>query len=186
MAYTKYIPIIEFTCRLYLAYYLIDYGVAKLTGGMFSNASPAILNTELYRVDMFHLTWYWFHKNILLSYFVGFFQIVSAVFLLFNRTVLIGCLIAFPILLNILLVDIYCTPSPALSVRVFLYITLLLLFCFYRKDTIRKVFNLMLQPKGNVTSVGAKYWVLIVPITLVSLLLLEILITKIITGLIKL
>jgi len=52
--YKKYLPLLEFSLRLYIAYYLADYGIAKLTGGMFNNAKPEVLRTELQKVDMFH------------------------------------------------------------------------------------------------------------------------------------
>jgi len=86
--YKKHLPLLEFALRIYIAYYLADYGFSKLTGGMFNNATPEILKTELQKVDLFHLTWFFFQKSKLLSYTIGICQILSAILLLFNKTVI--------------------------------------------------------------------------------------------------
>lgn len=139
----KYISFIDLAVRIFLAFFMIDYGVSKLNGGMFDNATEDILNTPLKEVDLFHLTWYWFHKNQLLSVTVGIFQIIGSLLLLYKRTVLIGCALLLPILLNILLIDIYCTNMPALVARIGYYIFLVFLLCYLRRDKVIEIFRLM-------------------------------------------
>jgi hypothetical protein len=134
--YKQHKPLLECALRVYIAYYLADYGVTKLMGGMFNNATPEILRTELQDVDLFHLTWFLFYKLRLLSYTVGILQLLAAALLLFSRTVLWGCMIALPILINIFLIDVSVFPGPALAIRVFLYICCIMLFVLYRRTAI--------------------------------------------------
>ncbi|WP_276133531.1 hypothetical protein [Polluticoccus soli] len=150
----KTIAVFELAARVYLAYMLVEYGVSKLTGGMFNNASPQVLNTPLKDVDLFHLTWYWFYKNKLLTYFIGIIQIAAAALLLFSRTVIIGVLLALPVLFSILLVDIYCVGSAALIIRVAFYNLLLLGFIVYRWQVSKTIFTQLVLV--NKTRVGNK------------------------------
>lgn len=136
----KIIAVFELAARIYLAYMLVEYGLSKLTGGMFNNATPEILNTPLKDVDPFHLTWYWFYKNKLLTCFVGFVQIAAAILLLFNKTVFIGIMLALPVMISILLIDIFVGIVP-LIVRVAFYTCLLLSFIVYRWQTCTQVFS---------------------------------------------
>ena len=61
--YNQNLPLFELALRIYIACYLADYGYVKLTGGMFNNATPEILKSELQKVDQFHLAWYFFIKS---------------------------------------------------------------------------------------------------------------------------
>jgi uncharacterized membrane protein YphA (DoxX/SURF4 family) len=167
-------PLIDLAARLYLSYYLIEYGVSKLNGSMFNNTTSQMLNTPLKYVDIFHLTWYWFQQNILLSYFIGVLQIISATLLVINRTVLIGCFIALPVLFGIFLVDLCCTHSPALTVRVLLYNLLILFFCFYRRHQIKAIIKSMLDsPRLPKSSFNIISKILLVILFLLTLLIVE-------------
>jgi hypothetical protein len=143
--YKKHKSLLEFSLRLYIAYYIFDYGLSKLTGDMFNNATPEVLKTELQRVDLFHLTWYFFYKSWLLTYVVGVLQVASALLLLFRKTVLLGCLIALPIMINIFLIDVTAFPDPALAIRVFLYIACLMLFISYRRVAVQQAIASLLH-----------------------------------------
>lgn len=169
---------LDFAARIYLAYYLFDYGLSKLNGGMFNNATTAILQTPLQQVDSFHLTWYSFHRNPLLTHAVGILQILSALLLIINRTVLLGCALALPILINILLIDISVFPDMALAVRVSFYIILVLAFCFYRKQQVIAILNIMLQPTTKLVWKNV-FFMLLIPIILLLLLAVELLLIKI-------
>lgn len=110
---------------LSIAFY--SYGYAKLNGTMFKNATNKILDTPLSKVDMFHLTWFWFDKNSLLSISIGVLQIIIATLLLFKQTRLIAAMMAVPILMGILLIDMNCTNLPGLTIRIVFYLAI----CFY-------------------------------------------------------
>ena len=176
--YKKHRSLLEFSLRIYIAYYLADYGLAKLTGNMFNNATPEILRTELQRVDLFHLTWYFFYKSTVLSYAVGICQIASAILLLFSRTVLLGCAIALPILINIFLIDIAAFPDHVLATRVFLYILCILLFAAYRRKPIKEALASLCKDMPGLSVTKQAYY-LFVPMALALFILLEIIICKV-------
>lgn len=140
---------IDLAARLYLAYMLADYGVAKLTGDMFYNVSPEVQALPMKDVSLFHLTWYFFQRQAALSYFVGIVQLVAAAMLVFNRTVLIGVLQALPVMLNIVIIDFSSLPTPHLGVRTLYYSLLLIGICIYRRRQVLQALLTMLQPPAD-------------------------------------
>ncbi len=132
--------ILDFIAITPLSIAFYTYGYAKLNGTMFKNASIKVLETPLYKVDMFHLTWFWFDKNSPLSISIGVLQIIIATLLLFKQTRLIATMLAVPILMGILLIDVYCTNLPGLIIRIIFYLSI----CFYifliNKNKIKALF----------------------------------------------
>lgn len=145
-------PYIDLAARLYLAYMLVEYGLAKLTGGMFCNTPPTVLQAPLKDASLFHLTWYFFQRQVALSYFVGLVQIVSAILLVVNRTVLIGVLLAFPVLLNIAIIDFSSLPTPHLGIRTLFYNLLLVGFCICRKDQVKVIWTALTRKRRKMGS----------------------------------
>jgi hypothetical protein len=173
MKYKNTLFLLDFSMRVYLAYFFISYGYSKFTGEMFNNISAEQLKQPLNKIDMFHLTWYWFSQNTALSYTVGFFQILSAIMLLFERTVILGVIIAFPILLNIFIIDAYCVGMPELFFRVLFYILFLVLFIIYRREKIAIALTALMR-HTKVNSIWN--WKLIfLPLLLALLFIVEIL-----------
>ncbi len=117
--------------RISLSLSFLKYGIGKVTGTMFNNATEEILNMKLKEVDMFHLTWYWFHANVLISYSIGIIQIIGSLLILYERTKLLGAIILFPIAFGIFLVDISCNLGISLILRVF-YFNFICLLVIYR------------------------------------------------------
>ncbi len=147
--YRDILPFIDLSIRIYLAYYLVDYGYAKLDGSMFNNASPKILVTPLNQVDLFHLTWYWFKRNIVYSWFIGICQLLAAVLLLIRPTVLAGALLSAIIFLNIFLIDVYCFPGCELAIRVFYYLLLSLSLFALRKEQVVAILAIAFQRRPS-------------------------------------
>lgn len=175
--YNKHLPLFEFALRIYVAYYLVDYGCVKLTGGMFNNASPQILITELQKVDLFHLTWYFFHRITILTYTIGICQLLSAALLLFNNTVLWGCALAIPIFLNIILIDISVFSDNVLAIRVTLYLVCILMFVWYRRTSLIQAYKVLVENKRVLSNRKLSYYAT-VPVLLLLYLALEIAITR--------
>lgn len=90
--------------RVWLAYILLDYGWGKLTDGQFGVTAQE-LNTPLKDTNLFRLSWFLADHQPFKS-FIGVSQIITALLLLYNRTLLLGAFIAIPIWLNILAWDI--------------------------------------------------------------------------------
>jgi uncharacterized membrane protein YphA (DoxX/SURF4 family) len=184
MKTTKLLPALDLGARLYLAYILIEYGVSKFTGTMFNNASAQVLNTSLKDIDLFHLTWYTFKQHKALSYFVGSMQVLSALMLVFNRTVLLGCLIAFPIFINILIIDFSCLPTPYLGIRVIFYLLLLLGFCYYRKEQVQLISRSMLSTGKSFSDTNTVSKIAFTALSIVIVIVLEVVFTRLLAMLI--
>lgn len=84
--------------RLILAVSFFPSGMTKLLGYRFSQLS--LEYPPGYFFDAFYRTGGWYR-------FVGFFQVLAAILLLFPRTATLGTAIFFPIVLNIVLITIF-------------------------------------------------------------------------------
>lgn len=150
------------TLRWYLAYYMADYGFGKLTGDQFGHRSVEILNTPLKDVDKFHLAWHLFSLDKTFNIVVGLTQIIGAVLIVINRTVLVGALMLLPILGQIFLIDLAFTTNifgAALPIRLSCMILSDLLILFYYKDKMILAWNNL--TKGTRTKFKYKWWVFI-------------------------
>lgn len=150
------------TLRWYLAFYMTDYGIGKLTCDQFGHRSVEILNTPLKYVDKFHLAWYLFSLDRTFDIVVGLTQIMGAVLTVINRTALIGALMLLPILGQIFLIDLAFTTNmfgAALPIRLSCMILSDLLILFYYKDKMILVWNNLTE--GTTTKFKYKWWVFI-------------------------
>ncbi|AMS27660.1 hypothetical protein AEM51_12180 [Bacteroidetes bacterium UKL13-3] len=148
--------------RWYLSYYMFDYGWGKMTGDQFGHRSVEILNTPLKDVDKFHLAWYLFSLDKTFDIVIGLMQIIGAVLIVVNRTVLVGALLLLPILGQIFLVDLAFTSNmfgAALPIRLVCMILSDLLILFYHKDRMILIWNNL--TKGTTTKFKYKWWVFI-------------------------
>lgn len=132
------------TLRWYLAYYMVAYGLGKMTDHQFGHRSVEILNTPLKDVDKFNLAWHLFSLDKTFDMVVGASQIIGAVLIVINRTTLVGALVLLPILGQIFLIDVAFTTDmfgAALPVRLSGMILADLLILYYYKDKIDLVWN---------------------------------------------
>ncbi len=146
--------------RWYLAYYMVDYGFGKMVGNQFGHRSDEILNTPLKDVDKFHLAWHLFSLDKTFDMVVGASQIIGAILIVINRTVLVGALMLLPILGQIFLVDLAFTTNmygAALPIRLSYMIFSDLLILWYYKDRMVLVWNNLTN--GTTTKFKYKWWV---------------------------
>jgi hypothetical protein len=92
--------------RYWLAVEIFNYGFAKILGSQF--------DPSYYRSDSLwnslsgpDLTWNFFSYSYAMSVILAGFQIVGSAFLLFRRTTLLGVILLLPVMLNIVLIDIF-------------------------------------------------------------------------------
>lgn len=123
--------------RWYLAYYMIDYGIAKITGAQFGIYDQTLLDKPLRDVSEFNLAWYLFGLNDTFKIVVATFQILGGILIIINRTALIGALVLLPILINIFLIDLSFTTEAlgsALLIRlIFMVLCDLAILWFYKE-----------------------------------------------------
>lgn len=92
--------------RWFAALILIVYGFAKLNGSQFT-----VLDSELDKpmgtVSGFWLTWYYFGYSPVYGNLVAVLQIVGGLLLTLPRYALVGALLLLPVVVNIVLVDVF-------------------------------------------------------------------------------
>lgn len=146
--------------RWYLAYYMIDYGWSKLTGGQFGHRSAEVLNTPLKDVDSFNMAWHLFSISKTFNIVVGLIQIICAALIIYNRTVIIGTLLLLPVLGQIFLIDVAFTINTfglALPLRLSGMIFAAFLVLIYYKERLVKSCNILIH--STTTKFRYKWWV---------------------------
>jgi uncharacterized membrane protein YphA (DoxX/SURF4 family) len=158
--------VLDFTIlvlRWYLAFYMADYGFSKLTGNQFGHRSVEILNMPLKDVDKFNLAWHLFSLDRTFDITVGITQIIGAILIVINRTVLVGTLLLLPILVQIFLIDLTFTADKfggALPIRLACMIFSDLLILFYYKDRMILVWDNLTN--GMTTKFNYKWWIFLI------------------------
>ncbi len=92
--------------RYWLVSELCTYGFAKILGTQFHTPDYG-LDMVLSDVSGFRLTWYYYGYSYTLAVILACFQIGGACLLLFRRTTLLGAFILLPVMVNILLINIF-------------------------------------------------------------------------------
>lgn len=119
--------------RVLLAWTLLRYGWAKLTGGQFG-ITAVEMATPVEDLELFRLSWYLFEQEPFKS-FVGISQIMAGLLLLYNRTLILGVLLSIPIWANILVIDItYMENAQGFYWRLSYYLLLDFLILWHYKD----------------------------------------------------
>jgi len=148
--------------RWYLAFYMFDYGWSKIVGNQFGVFNEDILNKPLKDIDKFYVAWHLFSLDKTFNLIIGFFQIIGAVLIIFNKTKLIGALFLLPIIVQILLIDIAFTTNMfglALPIRLLgMLIADLSIIYFYKAQFKLAWLNLTQQ---NHLKIKYEWWILI-------------------------
>ena len=143
-----YISTVELTWRIFTAIYMFRYAMVKFNGSQFAYGKTLYRKTidELSGLD---LTWVFFGYSESFTYVIGFLQVFGGALLLFNKTKILGVAILFPILLNILLIDIFYAGYPILEaiINVSFYIFVLLFVCFNERLLLANTLYLLLSTK---------------------------------------
>ena len=122
--------------RVLLAWTLYRYGWSKLTEGQFG-VDEKTMNMALKDIDLFRVSWYLANHQPFKS-FIGISQIVCALLLTFNRTVIMGAFVSIPIWLNILMWDLTFMEgmTVAFTFRLSYYIILATLLIYQQKNRV--------------------------------------------------
>ncbi|MDZ4795586.1 MAG: hypothetical protein SGI83_15005 [Bacteroidota bacterium] len=111
----------------YLALQLLKYGIDKIFKNQFYLPEPNTLYTPLGQIDKDLLYWSSMGTSHFYSIFLGTLEAVAAVLILIRRTRLVGLLVSFAVLLNVVAVNFGFDISVKLFSLFLLYITLYLL-----------------------------------------------------------
>lgn len=121
--------------RYWLAFHISFYGYAKL---MDTQLYQDVLwnNTPTGKLSGLELTWTYFGFSHGLSAIIAFAQIGGSILLLFRKTTLFGVCILLPVLLNIVLIDIFYGILAPLVVAIIFTLDLLFLLLLRWKDIV--------------------------------------------------
>lgn len=138
---------LELVWRFFTAIYMFKYGYVKFGGHQFAYGKH-LYDKTLNEISGFDLMWVFFSYSNTLTAIIGCLQILGGFLLLFNKTKLIGVLILFPILLNILLIDYFYGLPGILQalINVIFYLLVLILICYNERIRVAKAFNQLIIP----------------------------------------
>ena len=121
--------VLQVICRYFIATVLLLYAAAKIFETQFA-VEPSALDTPVRFLSGFEFAWLFYGYSYLYGLFLAGAQITVSLLLFFQRTVRLGLLIFFPIMGNILLLDIFYGISAALPAVYALLIAGLYLFLY--------------------------------------------------------
>ena len=160
--------------RYAVAFIIITYGFAKLNGAQFT-VLDSELDKPLGEVSGFWLTWYYFGYSKFYGNFIALAQVAGGLMLMFRRSTLLGSCLLFPIVTNIILVDIFYGVEPGALLTALVIEALLLIILAAHRGELLELFwtrqNSLFPPAPSARGVTAgKYAVrallLVVPAVL--------------------
>ena len=132
--------------RYYLAYQMINYGVAKIFYLQFRPPSISRLDAPLGGMSPMGLLWTFMGYSKSYTMFTGVLEFLGGILLLTKRTALLGALVTFGVMLNVLMMN-YCYDVPVKLLSTHMVFFSLILISFKGK----RLFDFFIRNK----SVGA-------------------------------
>ncbi|MGV9003572.1 hypothetical protein [Flavobacterium sp.] len=136
--------------RYWIAFLLFDFGFQKLFETNFAY-SYHINDSLVKTLSGTELTWNYFAYSYGLSVILALFQIVGSILLLFRRTTLLGVTLLLPVVLNIVLINVFYQIGP-ITLFTSILITLGLLYLVYQQNV--DIIGFFNQYKNTLPSIG--------------------------------
>ncbi|RYU96402.1 hypothetical protein [Emticicia agri] len=99
-------PMLVFLLRMYLAWIIMSYGLAKVFASQFPQLM-ANMDARLIELSPMRVAWAFFGYSKGYQVFLGWGEVIPAFLLLFRRTTLLGALLMVVVLLNVWLINIF-------------------------------------------------------------------------------
>ncbi len=132
--YPKYLDWLRYAC----SWFLYFYGISKLTGHQL--VVPAwVAQKPIGSLDGMTLTWYYFGYSHAYKYILGLIQLVAASLLLFRKTALLAAVIMLPIMVNIVLINIFYRITAGAESLAFLICGAMFFFLWHERSTFYQV-----------------------------------------------
>lgn len=133
--------------RYWLAFDIASYGFAKILKTQFAQSLHRD-DSLVGSLNGFNLTWNYFAHSYALAVIIGLLQIIGSVLLLFRKTTLLGVSILLPILVNILLINVFYDIATGAFLNSVLFTLGLLYLLLLRWNDLKGVFltNISLLP----------------------------------------
>ncbi|MCD8412518.1 hypothetical protein [Tenacibaculum finnmarkense] len=132
----KYYKLLDLTIRLFLGLSFFVYSLVKIFDVQFATTKKI---TELKVFTGQELVWFFFNYSREYVFIIGLFQFIGVLFLIFNRTKIVGIFIFFPIIINILFLNIFYEINAIKSI-VF-YFILFLILVYLNRERITYVYK---------------------------------------------
>lgn len=145
--YLELFTYLQTYARYYLAFVLLLYGLDKLFGNQFGEPSGNLIR-RLGDINSHTLLWTFMGASESYNFFAGLVETTAGALLLFRRTTILGSLISFGSLINILVIDIaYDTLVKMLVVH------LILISIFILSPDLKRLFDVLIsKPNISLTS----------------------------------
>lgn len=124
--------------RYWLAFMISSYGFAKILKTQFG-LSHYVQDSPVSALSGFELTWNYFAYSYPLSFIVALIQIGGSVMLLFRRTTLAGALFLLPVMVNIVLINLFYNISGGALFNSVIFTVTLLYLVMLRWPDIRPI-----------------------------------------------
>lgn len=125
--------------RYWLSLSISSYGFAKILKTQFQTPE-FFLDMPLSSVNGMGLTWYFFGYSYPYSVIIALFQLAGAVLLLYRRSTLLGVMILLPVMINIVLINIFFNIGIGAFFTSVSYTLALLFFLFLYKKRLLTIF----------------------------------------------
>ena len=126
-SYSRLFYFLRIFIRYYLAQYLLLYGYAKILKFQFPPPDLRRLSETYGESSPMGLAWTFLGFSNAFNYFMGFFEAIGGVLLLFRRTTLLGACIACTVMVNVVLINFcYDVPVKLFSCQLLLFILFIL------------------------------------------------------------
>ncbi len=146
-----YKEILELVCRLYVFFFLAVYGIGKVLGAQFyrpGGIPEEIALMPISQVPDFDLAWVFMGRSFGYMLFIGLAEIIGAGLLLFNKTKLIGTLVLIPIMVNVVVFDIFFLNEYGALAGATIYLIMLLVILVLNKEKMTAVVKDLLTNKS--------------------------------------
>jgi hypothetical protein len=122
--------------RYWLAFMISLYGYAKILKTQFAQQLTRN-DTPVGHLSGFQLTWNYFGHSYTFAVILGLLQIGGSILLLFRRTTLLGAFILLPVLVNIVLINLFYQIDPGAFLNsIFFTLALCFILYLYRQELI--------------------------------------------------
>ncbi len=133
----------EVVCRCYVFVFLNFYGIGKIMGGQFYRRGELpveVAQTTIEQASAYDLAWSFMGYSFLYILFVGISQIIGAWLLISNRTKILGVMILFPIMVNIIVFDIIFLDVKDALANATIYFLMLLYILYFNREKVIEAF----------------------------------------------
>ncbi|MGA8938412.1 MAG: hypothetical protein WB439_04530 [Acidobacteriaceae bacterium] len=149
--YPKYLDWIRYICALLLYF----YGVSKLTGHQLVVPSW-VAQRPIGSLDGYTLTWYYFGYSHTYKYILGSLQVTCASLLLFRKSALLAAVMMVPVMVNIVLINIFYSITAGAERTAVFILGCMLLLLWHEREALFEV--LWTSQSTELSSAQKRHW----------------------------